>query len=105
MKEWQSYFYLDPRDLHPSNPGKAIGLIILLFSLILLVLWFFNIRPVSLYLIPIYMVFGVICLFIGRIIHYERQEEPPQKEDSHKGETEDFDDYEPLMEEATKQGK
>jgi hypothetical protein len=105
MKEWQSYFYLDPRDLHPSNPGKAIGLIILLFSLILLVLWFFNIRPVSLYLIPIYMVFGVICLFIGRIIHYERQEEPPQKEEPHQGETEDFDDYESLMEKAEKEGK
>jgi len=105
MKEWQSYFYLDHRDLHPSNPGKAIGLIILLFSLILTILWVIGIRVVDLYLIPIYMAFGLICLFIGRIIHYERQEETPPKEEPHKGEMEDFDDYEPLMEEATKKGK
>jgi len=105
MEEWQPYFYLDHRDLHPSNPGKAIGLIILLFSLVLLVLWFLNIRIVSLYLIPIYFLFGLVCLFLGRIIHYERQEEAPPKEEPHEGERENFDDYEPLMEKAGKTGK
>lgn len=105
MKEWQPYFYLNHRDFHPNNPGKAIGLIILIFSMVLLVLWFLGIHVVELYLIPLYIVFGLICLFIGRIVHYERQEDLKPPEEPHKGEIEEYDDYETLMERADKDSK
>lgn len=75
MEEWQPYFYLDHRDLHHGQPGKVIGLLIIFTGLIFLILQLFNINLASISLTLLYIGFGVICLFLGKIIHHEKQQE------------------------------
>ncbi|MEK6968144.1 MAG: hypothetical protein AABX51_05940 [Nanoarchaeota archaeon] len=83
-EEFQPYFYLSHKDLNSPQPGKVIGFLLLFVFFILLLLKLLGRWALSWPALLTILVFAIISLYIGKIIHHEKNSDNKEEEpDAH----------------------
>jgi len=85
-KEFNPYFYVSKKDVQKPQAGKLVGLIIVVTGILLLLLRMIGVIATDYILILIYLGFGLVSLFLGKIIHHDQAGKPkkPKETNSYK---------------------